>query len=58
MNEIRKRSSHLRVELKKRMARNPFSQEQNAMRRLSQLKAEKTMREMWENYLTFARLEL
>jgi hypothetical protein len=58
MNEIRKRSSHLRVELKKRMARKPFSQEQIAMRRLSQLKAEKTMREMWENYLTFASLEL
>jgi hypothetical protein len=58
MNDIRKRSGHLRAELKKHMAHNPFSQDQLAKRRAAQLKAQKTMLEMWENYLTFARLEL
>jgi hypothetical protein len=57
MNSIRKRTTKLRAEVKKRMTHNPFIQDQLSKLRQHQLKTEKTMMEMWENYLTFNRLD-
>ncbi len=58
MNNTRKRTGRIQAGIRKKMQRNPFSQEKIFQRRASQNKVKNTMQEMWENYLTFSALEL
>jgi hypothetical protein len=57
MNNIRKRTSRIRSELRSKMAQHNLAREKYFRNRIKQEKEYETLMEMWNYYLNFTRLE-
>jgi len=58
MNTIQKRTSKLRANLRKHFVQNSISSQRLARNQAKANHDKITIMEMWDNYLTFTRLEL
>lgn len=58
MNRVKSRTSKLKIRLQQKFSYPLFSHDHLFSNRLNRNKEQKTMMEMWENYLTFNRFEI